>query len=303
MFGAALCVTACTSSAGSSSGADSGAVQSTAAETSAADTTTPTGSTSVVTTQAGADTTPAPATTFPVVRTRVVGSAVGGNSGGEGPGQTDSFSEAVRNADGTCSGWEGPGGAWTQGLVSGAPVVFLDRETNAQIGTGQLGTSAWSDADPGDGEQWNCVFPFTGELDGNPATFKIKVGDLAPWVVLADPTAPGQFVTSVNTVPDPKYFGSCTEPDQTLTAVSEWSSVGQFWSLGFPSLCSSGLVIATLDRPCRPPGFASDYIMSVANAADPSIVYEDATGLLVDPATIPVFTPVVVSIAIGRPCG
>ena len=48
-------------------------------------------------------------TTLPVVTSTVTGTAVAGNSGGVGPDQTDSFSEAVRNEDGTCSGWAGPG--------------------------------------------------------------------------------------------------------------------------------------------------------------------------------------------------
>ena len=68
----------------------------------------------------------APDTTFAQVTSTVVGTAVAGNSGGVGAGQTNTFSEAVRNEDGTCSGWVGPGGqTWTEGLESGAPVTFL----------------------------------------------------------------------------------------------------------------------------------------------------------------------------------
>ncbi len=244
---------------------------------------------------------PPPPPTFAPVTSEVVGTAVGGNSGGVGEGQTNTFSETVRNPDGTCSGWGGPGGRWTQGLVSGAPVVFLAADSDAQIGTGQLGTSSWSDVDPSDNEQWNCTFPFSGEVEGTPDRFRIKIAELDPWTVRLDPTAPGAFVASVDTVARFDVFPECTDPG-TFTAVNEWSAVGEYWSNGIPTLCGQGLSVVDIERTCRPEGFGSDYIVSVASADDPSVVFENRDGLLVDPADLSPLTPVVVSVTTGRPC-
>ena len=241
------------------------------------------------------------ATTFATVTSQVVGTAVGGNSGGEGEDQTNTFSETIRNPDGTCSGWGGPGGSWTQGLLSGASVVFFAADSDQQIGTGQLGTSSWSDVDPTENEQWNCTFPFTGEVDGTPDRFRIKVADLEPWSVGSDSTAPGAFVASVDTVARFDVFDSCTTPPP-VTEVQSWASVGEYWSNGIPTLCDSGLAVVDIERPCRPSGFGSDYIVAVTSADDPSIVFEDANGLLVDPAGLAPLTPVVVHVTTGRPC-
>jgi hypothetical protein len=43
-------------------------------------------------------------------------------------------------------------------------------------------------------------------------------------------------------------------------------------------------------------------VISVVRFDDQSVVLEDSTGLLVDPATLAPGTPVVVRIATGRPC-
>ena len=239
--------------------------------------------------------------TFAPVTSQVVGTAVGGNSGGEGEGQTNSFSETVRNPDGTCSGWGGPGGLWTQGLLSGAPVVFLSADSDAQIGTGQLGTSSWSDVDPSDNEQWNCTFPFSGEVEGTPDRFRIKIADLEPWLARFDSTAPGAFVASIDTVARFDVFPQCTEPG-TFAQVSEWSVVGEYWSNGIPTLCGQGVSVVDIERPCRPEGFGSDYIISVNSADDPSVVFESRDGLLVDPAVLAPLTPVIVHVTTGRPC-
>ena len=247
-----------------------------------------------------ASTTSPPQSTFATVTSDVVGTAVGGNSGGEGVGQTNTFSETIRNPDGTCSGWDGPGGAWTQGLESGAAVVFLDADTDVQIGTGQLGTSSWSDVDPSGNEQWNCTFPFSGTVDGTPSRFRMKVADLAPWTLRADPTAPGAFVASVNTVVQVDVFGECSDPPQ-FTEVGQWSAVGEYWSNGIPSLCNSGLAVVDVERPCRPEGVGSDYIVAVTSAADGTVI-EDRGGLHVQPAELAPLTPVVVHVATGRPC-
>lgn len=276
------------------------------------DTTTGSGSVDTATDPSTADTTSnvtttpattAPVETLPVVTSTIIGTAVAGNSGGVGPDQTDSFSEAVRNDDGTCSGWEGPGGgAWTAGLAVGAPVRILDRETDQEIGTGSVVSSSFSDVDPSDREQWVCNFAFSATVAGAPAEFKVQVTDLEPWVARADPTRPGEFVASVNTVATPTVFSQCTDEDFG-DAVTEWSAAGLYWSDGVSSVCSNGLRIEAIDRPCRPPDVGSDHVISVVRADDPSVVLEDTTGLLVDPATLQPGTAVVVRIATGRPCG
>jgi hypothetical protein len=236
------------------------------------------------------------------VSSDIVGVAVAGNSGGVGEGETDSYSEAIRNEDGTCSGWTGRGvdQPWTAGLESGASFVVLPRDGHDVIGQGALGTSSFENVGTDAEQQWLCSFPFSGTVDGAPQEFLIKVGDLDPWLVRADPTKPGQFVSSVNTVASADYFPACT--DQTASPVSVWNAVGTYWSVGLPNLCGAGLKIADVERPCRGPHEGSDYIVKVVSAADPNVVYEDDRGMLVDPATLAPGTQVVVLIATGRPC-
>jgi hypothetical protein len=41
----------------------------------------------------------------------------------------------------------------------------------------------------------------------------------------------------------------------------------------------------------------------VVDARDPSIVYDDVSGLRVDPATLEVGLPVIVNLSNGIPCG
>ena len=248
--------------------------------------------------------TTAPPETLPVVTSTINGTAVAGNSGGVGPDQTDSFSEAVRNEDGTCSGWDGPGGGqtWTSGLAVGAPVRILDGTTNQEIGTGSVVSSNFVDVDPGDREQWTCNFAFSATVTGAPEVFQVAIANLEPWVARPDPARPGEFVASVNTVADPALFSQCTD-DEFGDEVTEWSAAGQFWSNGISSVCSNGLHVEAIDRPCRPPEIGSDHVISVVRFDDQSVVLEDITGLLVDPATLEPGTKVVVRIATGRPCG
>jgi hypothetical protein len=277
-----------------------------AATTEAATTTPPT----VATTTAAptTPTTPAPTapttspTTIPVVSSDIVGVAVAGNSGGIGADQTDSFSEAIRNEDGTCSGWAGRDVTppWTQGLESGAPFFILARDSGTILGEGTLGTSSFVNVGV-DNEQWLCLFPFAATIDGNPQEFMIKVANLDPWLVRSDPSQPGSFVSSVNTVASAEKIPECATP--STNPISAWDSVGQYWSNGLRSLCSAGLTIADIERPCRGPREGSDYVVKVVSASDPNVVYEDDRGLQVDPATLPPGTPVVVLIATGRPCG
>jgi hypothetical protein len=233
----------------------------------------------------------------------VVGAAVGGNSGGEGEGSTNSYSEVVREADGSCRGWAGPGdaGAWTTGLQEGAPVTYLARETDDVLGTGTLGPGRAVAIEIGGVERWMCTFDFTAELTGNPETFRIKVAELEPWVARPDATRPGAFVASVNTEASFKIFSECTDP-QYGDSVFDFSVVGQYWSDGIPSVCFAGLDVVGIDRPCRPPTIASDHIIAVLDANDPNIVIEDESGIGVDLATLTPGTKVIVVVATGRPC-
>jgi hypothetical protein len=262
----------------------------------------------VASTAAAAPTTPAPTDpptsppTVPVVSSDIVGVAVAGNSGGIGADQTDSFSEAVRNEDGSCSGWAGRDVTppWTQGLESGAPFFILARESGTILGEGTLGTSSFVNVGV-DNEQWVCLFPFAATIDGNPQEFMIKVANLDPWLVRPDPSQPGSFVSSVNTVASAEKIPECATPG--TGPITEWDAVGQYWSDGLQSLCSAGVTVADIERPCRGPREGSDYVVKVVSATDPNVVYEDDRGLQVDPATLAPGTQAVVLIATGRPCG
>jgi hypothetical protein len=241
--------------------------------------------------------------TIPTITVDVTGTAVAGNSGGVGREQTQTLSETIRNDDGSCSGWEGPGdaGQWTQGLEVGAPVQILDPDTGEHIGDGSLTSSSWADVDPSDQEQWNCTFVFEGAASRATDSFKIKVADLQPWVARPDSTNPGRYVASVDTKIELTRVSSCTdhEPGEEIF---EWQAVGQFWVDGLQSVCGNGLVVDQINRPCRPPLVASEYVITVRSAADPTVVYEDASGLLVDVATLAPDTKVIVDVATGRPC-
>lgn len=240
-------------------------------------------------------------TTIEAVTTTVVGTAVGGNAGSEGRDQTDPNSELVRNADGSCSGWENSG---TAGLENGAPVVFLDRDTEAPIGEGVVTSSAWADVDPsGEREQWNCTFQFEGVVTGTPAELYISVAGLPRWLARPDPTNPGAFVVSVDSQARIEVVESCSSPATSVASVDEWSAVGIYWSRGLDSMCNAGLTIAKIERTCRPPDFASEYIVAVTRADDPSIVLADAGGLRPEAAELVPGTPVIAQVTTGRPCG
>lgn len=241
--------------------------------------------------------------TVPTVTVDVTGTAVAGNSGGVGRDDTQTLSESIRNDDGSCSGWEGPGdaGQWTQGLEVGAPVQILDPDTDEHIGDGSVTSSSWADVDPSNQEQWNCTFVFEGTASRATDSLKVKVADLQPWVARPDSTNPGQYVASVDTQIELTRVSSCTdhEPGEEIF---EWQAVGSFWVDGLQSVCGNGLVVDQINRPCRPPTVASEYVISVRSAADPTVVYEDASGLLVDVATLAPDTTVIVDVATGRPC-
>ncbi|MET0579581.1 MAG: hypothetical protein ABW122_13065, partial [Ilumatobacteraceae bacterium] len=81
--------------------------------------------------------------------TAVAGSAGGVEAGGPPYSQTDPFSEAVRLADGTCTGWADSRGGSTAGLAVGSPVAVLDTTTNAPLGMGSITASRWVDVSGG----------------------------------------------------------------------------------------------------------------------------------------------------------
>jgi hypothetical protein len=241
---------------------------------------------------------------LPEVTSTVAGSAVAGNSGGVGPGQTDRFSEAVRLENGSCVGWAGPGtGTWTQGLAEGARITLLDATSGARIGSGRLGRSEATDVDPNGNGQWTCSFPFSATVRGAvPAVFRIKVAALPPMTARRDPSRPGLFVASVSTVADPKVISACDGTPAADTGL--WPGVvGQYWSDGLSQICSAGVGIAKVERTCRPRTIGSDRVVAVLAGDDPKRVYEDAAGLKVtDVAELGPAPTVLVRVANGQPC-
>ena len=248
----------------------------------------------------------------------MTGTAVAGAAGGVEPGappytQTDPFAEAVRLADGTCVGWADSRGGSTAGLTVGAPVAILVPDTSEQIGSGTVTGSRWADASAGGG-QWNCSFDFQATLTRAATEFDVKVGGLSPWLAVPDPAAPGAFVASVSTNAGIGLIAECPAPppEPAATVVGEtttvpptiaigppvtgWSAVGQYWSNGIRSLCSSGLPVTAIARQCRPAGFGSEHITSVVDGSDPTVSYADG-------AAVPAGTPLTVVVAIGRVCG
>lgn len=228
-----------------------------------------------------------PEVTFDVVESDVTGTTVGGSAGNIGEQATDRLSATVREADGTCRGWDGPGGTWTQGLVPGAPLTVLEPDADVRIGGGRITTSAWADADPGPDEQWNCTFEFEATVEGDPppASFRIRVAELRPWTATYDP-ATDAYVAWVETPIHPEEVGACSPPAPPDVFVSSWRSVGRHWADGLDSICRAGLVVAEVEPVCRPAGFAADHVVMVVSADDPSVVLEDRDGLRVDPSTI-----------------
>jgi hypothetical protein len=163
----------------------------------------------------------------------------------------------------------------------------------------------------GGAEQWNCSFDFSVTLTAPHAEFRIKVGPLAPWLARPDATAPGTFTASVSTDASIGLIPECpalpVEPDPTATTlvppttaapvpVTGWNAVGQFWSTGVRALCTAGLPVTAIARPCRPPGAGSEYITQIVDSSDPTVVYANG-------AAVPAGTALTVVVATGRPCG
>ena len=215
------------------------------------------------------------------------------------------MSESIRNDDGSCSGWEGPGDAGSldsKGLEVGAPVQILDVDTGEHIGDGSITSSSWADVDPSRAGAVELHVRVQGNrLAQTPTRSRSRSPTCNRWVARPDSTNPGQFVASVDTMIELSRVSSCTD-HAAGEAIFEWQAVGQFWVDGLQSVCGNGLVVEKINRPCRPPTVASEYVIAVRSAADPTVVYEDASGLLVDVSTLAPDTKVIVDVATGRPC-
>jgi hypothetical protein len=251
-----------------------------------------------------------PATTPPLVRTVLLGTITGGNSGGVGSDSTDSASELVRNDDGSCSGWDArTGNLWTSDVQGGAPITVVDAETGEILATGTLANGVAADVSgplvDDIGEQWQCSFSF--EIPDVPqvAAYKVQVGGQNPWTLVPDPSRPNAFVTSIGTPAESSAVSDCSADAGLPEEVFEWGAVGQYWNNGVSAVCSAGLRVPDggIKRPCRPANIGSDRVVSVVSAADPSIVYEDIDGLKVDVTTLTPGTEVIVNVATGVPCG
>jgi len=243
--------------------------------------------------------TTAPATTLPVATATFVGLVVGGSGGGVGEGQTDTLSEVVREEDGSCAGWDGPGGGWTAGVRDGGEVkVFAESKGGKALATGHLGPGRAVDVDPPN-EQWQCELGFT--IDAVPTSdhYFVEVGGLPR--VEARPGPGGALVIPVNTRASADRLSECVD-EQLPESVGEWSSVGQYWSQGFASICSAGLRITEVDRVCRPPDIASDRVVAVLAASDDAVL-ENGDGLQVDVTTLEPGTLVIAQVSTAYPCG
>jgi hypothetical protein len=247
-----------------------------------------------------------PETTPPAVSTVVLGGVVGGSSGGVGEDSTDSASEVVRNEDGSCTGWDGRrDSGWTADFAPGATVTILDAATEEEIGSGEIVEGLAENVATDDGEQWQCWLRFEASTTRPAGEYAIRVGNARPVSLAADPTRPGFVIGSISTPADSLSLDACTQDNSSLQSVGDWSAVGQYWTNGVSSLCFAGLTVpdGAIQRTCRPEGIASDQVVSVVDARDPSIVYDDLSGLQVDPTSLEVGTPVIVYLSNGIPCG
>ena len=98
---------------------------------------------------------------------------------------------------------------------------------------------------------------------------------------------------ATSTTAAPTTVAATTAPAQL---VSGWNAVGQYWSRGVDALCSAGLPVTAIARPCRPAGAGSEYITAVVDSDDPTVTYANG-------AEVPIGTEVTVVVATGRRCG
>ena len=102
-------------------------------------------------------------------------------------------------------------------------------------------------------------------------------------------------------MPSSDFFPDCTS-DETFP-VTEWSSVGSYWSNGISSLCNNGLKVVDIARPCRQPNEGSDYV-DVGDQRQPArpSCTRTPTGYRSTSPRLAAGEPVIVHIATGRPC-
>ncbi len=74
-----------------------------------------------------------------------------------------------------------------------------------------------------------------------------------------------------------------------------WNAIGQYWSHGVDALCSAGLPVTAVARPCRPNGVGSEYISAVVDSNDSTVTYANG-------ASIPAGTQLTVVVPIARLC-
>jgi len=232
----------------------------------------------------------------------LLGLVVGGSGGEPGEGSTDSLSEVVRNADGSCAGWagRGVGSPWTSGVKKGGKVQVFDAAQGGRLlASGALGPGTAQDVNPPNG-QWQCTLKFSIATLPKVAKYYVQVDSLSRVEARPDPSAAGTFVVPVSTAAKASLIDACKDP-HLPAAVSSWKSVGEYWSQGLPGVCSAGLRVNRLDRVCRPKTIASDRVVAVVDALSGKL-YEDASGLKVDPASLKPGTVVTVRVSTAYPC-
>ena len=173
------------------------------------------------------------------------------------------------------------------------------RKGERLLAKGTLGPGKATDVDPPN-EQWQCTLQFSIDAVPKADRYWAEVDSLARVEARPDPDSGGALVIPMSTRAKADLVSACTDP-QLPASVGSWSSVGQYWSQGIPSVCSAGLRISRLERVCRPSNIASDRVVAVVDAGD-GTVFEDASGLKVDPATLTAGTVVIVRVATAYPC-
>jgi len=147
----------------------------------------------------------------PEAEVTLLGVVVGGSGGGVGPGQTDTFSEVVREEDGSCAGWASPGagGSWTSGVRAGADVKVYDAARGGHLlGTGALAPGKADDVDAPNG-QWQCDLAFGVQKVKRAPGYFVQVDSLARVEGRVGPG--GALVVPLSTPARASMIGSCAD--------------------------------------------------------------------------------------------